>query len=330
MVLFTVCVWSKWRRGRFRVVLSFALIVSLLYGAVLSAVQIGKNENQGARSSLARIVSHVGPDDLILVDGSPGSSINQSEVKTPLLYTFDRPAVTIGLAGLEDPQYLAKLGSHYDDMFFLTSQSSAPPAGFEYVTSSRFKVMSYEWNHSFPHKLVVGRNYPLHLYRRMPGWVSIGVRVAFANGSSGVGWLRSGWSHPEAWGTWSLGHHAVMSIGPGRIPKSPDGLKLRVYAKILVNSKHPVQRVAVAVDGKRVANYVGKYPDGELKMDIPLSASVLKSQRPVTIAFSLPDAISPEAIGINGDGRHMAIGLLEAEFLPQSSSKTSNARSTSK
>ncbi|MGI0135270.1 MAG: hypothetical protein ACREBW_09975, partial [Candidatus Micrarchaeaceae archaeon] len=33
-VLFTVCIWSKWPRGRFRAVLSFALIISLFYGAV--------------------------------------------------------------------------------------------------------------------------------------------------------------------------------------------------------------------------------------------------------------------------------------------------------
>jgi hypothetical protein len=35
---------------------------------------------------------------------------------------------------------------------------------------------------------------------------------SLATDGSGVGWLTSGWSFPEAWGTWSVGADSVLSI----------------------------------------------------------------------------------------------------------------------
>lgn len=314
--LLTVCTWSILRRGGRRLAFSIVMVVSLLYGAVLSAAQIGKNENAGARAALARIAAQVGPSDLILLDDSPGSEINQSEIKTPLIYTFDRAVATVGPAGLDDQGYLAKLASVYDDVFFVTSRKAPPPAGFSYVASSRFKVMGYQHNHSFPHRLLVARNYALYLYRRAHGWTPLGQQVAFANGSTGVGWLLSGWSRPESWGTWSDGNQAVLSIDPRAMPQSASGLTLRLFAKILVNSTHPVQKVKVVVDGETVARYVGRFPATRLTMDIPIGSQLLHSPHPVKIAFSLPNATSPAAIGINRDGRQLAIGLVAAQLLP--------------
>lgn len=315
-ILLTVCVWGGLTQGKRRGVLSLVMVVSLLYGVTLSAAQIGKNENQGARAALARIVKHVGPSDLILVDGSPGSRINQSEVKTPLLYTFDRAAATIGPVGLCDPGYLAELGSSYDQVFLLTPNKNMHLNGFQYVTSSRFRVMQYQWNHSFPYKLIVGRDYPLYLLRRVSGVASACRQVVFASGGLGVGWLRSGWSGPEPWGTWSLGDRALLSVDPHAVSRFEDGAILRIHAKILVNLQHPVQRVIVTVNGKQAASYLGKYPANQLTMDIPITAADVRGRQPVSVVFDLPDATSPAAIGMGNDTRQLALGLVEAKVLP--------------
>lgn len=328
-MLFTVCVWASLRPGWRRTALSIVIILSLAYGAVLSFAQIGKSENAGARAALAHIAAAVGPSDLILLDYSSRSRLNQSEVKTPLMYTFDRMVATVGTADLTDPQYLTTLAKHYDQLFLLTSSRGAPPEGFDFVTSSRFKVMQYEWNHSFPHNLVVGRDYPLRLFRRSPGLAPLGHPIAFATGGVGVAWLQSGWSQPEAWGTWSIGNYAVMSIDPRNFSKFPSGVKLRLSARVLVSTKHPVQRVSVSVDGKTVGSYVSKYPTGEFSMDIPIVAAVIHPRRPVIIAFSLPDAKSPAAIGINRDGRQLAIGLVRAQLLPEEPINAQDAQDTS-
>lgn len=315
-ILLTVCIWGSLTQGKRRTALSLVMVVSLLYGVTLSVAQIGKNENQGARAALTRIVKHVGPSDLILVDGSPGSQINQSEIKTPLLYTFDRAAATIGPVGLCDPGYLAKLGSSYDQVFLLTSSKSMRPNGFESVASSPFRVMQYQWNHSFPHKLIVGRDYPLYLLRRVSDVASICRQVVFASGGLGVGWLRSGWSGNEAWGTWSLGDRALLSVDTHAVSRFKDGAILRIHAKILVNIQHPIQRVIVTVDGKQAASYLGKYPANQLTMDIPIAAVDVHGSQPVAVAFDLPDAISPAAIGMGSDTRQLALGMVEAEVLP--------------
>jgi len=120
-----------------------------------------------------------------------------------------------------------------------------------------------------------------------------------------------------------------MSIDPRNFSKFPSGVKLRLSARVLVSTKHPVQRVSVSVDGKTVGSYVSKYPTGEFSMDIPIVAAVIHPRRPVIIAFSLPDAKSPAAIGINRDGRQLAIGLVRAQLLPEEPINAQDAQDTS-
>lgn len=324
MVLVTVFVWSGLRKGRTKRALSCVMVVSLLYGATLSAQQVGKNENQGAYSSLAHIAAATSPSDLILLDRSTGSSVSWGEVGTSLIYTFDRTVVGVNQSDLEDSAYLQKLGSLRDRIFLLTSRPGPPSPGFRYVASSRFKVMQYQHNHSFPHKLVVGRNYPLNLYVRVPGSVpiAVGQNISFADGGAGVTWLKSSWSHPEAWGTWSLGKRAVLSIHPKRLPAGLGDLELRIQANVLVNTKHPSQHVVVRVDGKRVASYVGQYPARHLIMRIPISQEVLRRQQPILVTFLLPNAISPAAISSNRDARRLAIGLVSAKLVAETSASS--------
>lgn len=315
MVLLTVCVWSGLGKGWAKRLLSIVMVASLFYGAALSAAQIGKNENAGARASLARIVAPTGPSDLILLDRSPGTGVSWGEVGTSLMYTFGRTVVGVGPSDFDNAGYMAELSSLGAHTFLLMSGPGHPPPGYRYVASSQFRVMQFAWDHSFPHKLVVGRDYPLNLYERMPRLVPVGRNVTFAKGGVGVVWLQTGWSSPGTWGTWSLGKQAVLSIEPETLPPSSGGMDLRLHANILVDAKHPVQQVGVAVDGKDVGRYVGKFPAKQLTMDIPIPEAALHSRRPIIISFSLPDAVSPAAISTSRDTRPLAIGLLRGEIV---------------
>lgn len=321
-ILVVVCIWASMKRGRWRALFSGALTISLLYGCVLSAEQIGKNENAGAYASLARIARQVGSSDLVLIDRSPGSQVSWSEVGTSLRYTFGRAVAAVGDSDLGDPAYISRLGARFDETFLLTSLPNPPAPGFIYVASSRFKVMQFQHDHSFPYKLVVGRDYPLYLYRRVPQLAPVGDAVSFAEGGAGLVWLRSGWSHPEAWGTWSLGPRATISINPETLPKSENGEVLRLHANVFVNAQHPIQRVNVAVDGAGVGSYVARYPSSELTMNVTFSAARLEARRPITVSFALPDAISPSAAGQSSDARVLAIGLTSADIVPAAHRET--------
>jgi hypothetical protein len=290
-------------------------MLSLVYGGVLSAAQIGKNENEGAYATLADLVSHVSPSDLVLVDASPGSYINQSEIKTPLIYTFHLNAATVSASDIHDSSYMRYLYSRYDNVFLLTTNQGDVPDGFKPVTSRRFKAMTFQWNHSFPHKLVTARNYMLHLYEREIAWTPVDMEVGFGMNGRGVASLRSGWSQPESWGTWSLGSHAIMAVNPANLPRPSGGLELRIQARVLVEPQHPVQNVAVAVNGKHVATYAGKYPDNRLILVIPITGAELASNKAINIAFTLPDAISPAALHLSRDQRVLALGVESAQIV---------------
>ena len=314
-LLLVVCTWSTLRPGAARASVSLAIGLSAIYAAGLSTRQTGKDENDGAYSALARLTAKVDPSDLILLYAPPDSSVNQSEVKTPLLYTFHLNAVTVGSAALADPAYLAKLDALYDDVFLVTTRTHAPP-GFEREDSTRFAVKSFEWNHSFPHKLVTARNVVLNLYWLKHVLPPRGSVVGFASGGLGADWLRSGWSTPETWGVWSVGQQAVLSIEPRYLPESTGSLVLKLQVDTFVNAAHPMQRIGVTVDGRQVAEYTARYPHSQLEMQIPLGRHASGDSERVDVGFSLPDAVSPQSLGISNDARDLAIGLLDAQAVP--------------
>lgn len=310
-ILLVACMWGALPAGTGRRLLSIALVLSGVYATALSTAQIGKNENDGAYTALARIMAPVGPADLVLLRTTPGGGFNQSQVKMPLLYTFHREVVTVGRADLADAAYLAKLDSLYDDIFLLEPEGSAPP-GFKLVANTEFKVMQYRWTHSFPYRLQAGPDVVLNLFQMEHVRMPVGGVAGFSTGGIGVGWLGAGWSVPESWGIWSDGPSAVLRIDPRDLPDGDDALSLRVRANVFVTPQHPTQHVAVTVDGRMVGNYAVTYPQANLVMTIPLGHLHGGSSKRTEIGFALPDAVSPRSLGVSRDGRVLALGLIDA------------------
>ena len=93
-------------------------------------------------------------------------------------------------------------------------------------------------------------------------------------------------------------------------------LMLKLHTKAFVSAVHRTQRISVAVDGQQVAQYTARYPASQLTMQIPLGRLASDDAGPVKVVFSLPDAVSPQSLGISGDGRELALGLLDAQAVP--------------
>lgn len=314
MILFVVCFWGRMRANKWRSAISISLALSALYATSLSAAQIGKNENEGAYASLHRLVASVGPADVILLDPS---SVDPSVIKTPLLYTFDKQVATIKKSELLDSGYLATFDTLYQNVFLVASRARAPD-GFSRVVDVQFLVRDFQHGHSFPWRLSTRYDLPFALYRLEHVRLSLDDTVSFANGGAGVRWLGSGWSHPERWGTWSDGRRAVMSIETRDLPQTGNGLLMDVAANVYVNAKHPVQHVVVLVGGNVTGRYVVRYPSTLLSMRIPLGCSDERAQGGpggrIVVEFAFPDAISPNDIGLSGDTRILALGLVSARL----------------
>jgi hypothetical protein len=196
LILLVICEWDSMRPGILRRGMSFAVAFSAVYAGALSATQIGKSENDGAYAALSRLTSRVDPEDLILLNSSRQSAINQSELKTPLLYTFKRHVLTVGESALANEGYIEKLNSLYDDVY-LMSTGQSPPDGFVFVDSVRFKVWAFKPSHTFPHELIPIRNVVFYLYRLDDSRIPSGKELALARWH---GFLTHGWSVSEPWG----------------------------------------------------------------------------------------------------------------------------------
>lgn len=118
--------------------------------------------------------------------------------------------------------------------------------------------------------------------------------------------LTSGWSTPENWGTWSAGQQAQVDL---RVSPEARSIALEVMAFVL--PQHPAQRVIVSLNGEQVlSTRLVQHQDNHL--EIPISPAIrqhLADNDRLTIELQLPDAISPEQLGINDDSRVMALGL---------------------
>lgn len=314
-ILFVVCAWSGLRQSISRKLLTAGIVLSALYATGLSAAQIGKNENEGAYVSLARIMAPVGPSDLVLLYVQPNSPFVQDQIKLPLLYTFHRQTVTMSESDLKNAQYLTKLDSLYNNVFLLTEGGFAP-AGFGFVTSTQFDVKQYERNHTFPRKLSSSKDVVLNLYRMEHVRLPKGIPFGFATDNVGVGWLESGWGSPESWGTWSSGDRATLRIDSRDLPEVHGPLSLQLEADAFVAPSHAVQRITVTVNGEPAGQYVVRFPQRRVSMRIPLGQVDVESRQMLHIVFDLPDAASPRALGLSIDGRDLALGLISASIEP--------------
>lgn len=321
VLLFVVCAWAALPRGPGRTVLSAALAVTLVYSMTASAFQVGKNEDAHAYSSLARLLAPVGPNDVVLLD-TKEQPPDTSLVKTPLVYTFHHNVVTVGPAALSDSSYLARLNELYDDVF-LVSASPALQDGFEYVNGVRFDPQTYRHTHFFPRRLEPMVDTPLFLYRLAYPQVPAGEPLTFEPGQPWGSWLRTGWSAPEAWGVWSDAENAVLAIDPRQLATIPHAerdadatLRLTLHANVFVAPTHPTQRISVSVDGRPAGDYQVTYPTTAVTMVIALPRPRSGSRAMIEVRFGLPDAVSPHQVGVNGDPRQLALGLVDAVISP--------------
>lgn len=318
LMLLVVLAWAGMAVGWRKAAISWFLGVSLLYMVVASAGQLGKSENAGLYDSLKRIIAPVGANDLILVTSLQPGWPEVSQIKTPLLYTFGREVVNVSDSSLNDHAYTAALDARFDDVFLLSTAPFAPQ-GFELVNSERMEVWSFARSFLFPHELMLNAEKRLYLYRLVRSVLPLSHMQAFNTRGAWNAWLISGWSTPESWGTWSLGNHAELSLDPRELPATAGGIRLHFEANVLVAPKHSRQRIGITLNGAPVAQRDVAFPQSNLDFDVDLPEGVLSATGKLIIGFDLPDAASPQAIGIGSDGRLLALGLKSVTAAPLNS-----------
>lgn len=280
------------------------LVLGGAWSAVLSAGQLRANEQHGMAESYQRVASHVGVDDLLLLDVET-LSLPYQLIEMPFILRYDRHVARVSRANLGDLRYLNGIQKKFDSLYVL-SGDAAPPQGFQPVDAVHFREWVAEQGVSPPLRSTVRNQGRTYLFVRpvpamLPGdWTP----VAAAASSNLFG---NGWSVPEPWGMWSDGPEASIDV-PAVLLNHNQANILELAVRPFVTTSHPRQRVLVSVDGKTVSELQLETSD---TISISLGNTRQSAAEPLHVRFEFPDAVTPQAAGLNSaDGRRLAIGLM--------------------
>jgi len=130
-------------------------------------------------------------------------------------------------------------------------------------------------------------------------------RISFAAGTSLYPLRVSGFSLAEPTGRWTDGPTAAFRCTwPDPGARIPTRVSLEMTAFLAPAQGLSGQRVAISIDGGGTAEHVFRVGEDRHTLEIPLG------QNPgpdLTIRFSLPDAVSPNALGLSRDIRRLGV-----------------------
>ena len=140
-----------------------------------------------------------------------------------------------------------------------------------------------------------------------------GERMEFRSSAPSVSYLGEGWAQAETWGTWSLGQRGIISL-PFLDAKATS---LLIEARPLISPTHPTQKLSFSINGVPAGNITLSSNElGTFQIAIPREAmDACIRNKLLTLEFRFPNAASPKEMGINGDLRPLALGLVSITVL---------------
>lgn len=283
----------------YRTTAAATLVLGGTYCAALSVGQLRANEHHGMAQSYQQVVSHVGNEDLLLLD-TETLPLPYQLIEMPFLLRYDRHVARITQASLTDAHYLNDLQAGFDSLFLLSGKA-VPPEGFQPVDAVRFREWVAEQGNHPPLRSDLRFHGRTYLYTRpiaamLPGgWIPLAAS----------GLPMAGWSSPEAWGIWSDGYESHIDV-PVAVRGSQSSV-LELAMKPFVTATHPRQRTTISVDGKPLSELVLVAP---ATISIPLGDAQQSQTGPHRVRFNFPDAVTPRQAGmVSADTRRLAIGV---------------------
>lgn len=131
--------------------------------------------------------------------------------------------------------------------------------------------------------------------------------LAFGASDDGPLYLKSGWSRPEPWGTWSISTSARVVIPIA--DNLPNGrLAIEVVAQGFVSPQSALRVVRASVDGRTHATMTFTPENAVILTTMPVDAATL-SKRFIEIRFDVADPVSPAQLGLSPDRRSLGVGI---------------------
>ena len=158
-----------------------------------------------------------------------------------------------------------------------------------------------------PKDSLITKTYPTIKSNEVIGFGKDQIGTAFLIGIDQrqiKGW---GWGYPESWGVWSEGSKAKLVLPiPAGNPKT-----LTMDFRAFITAAHPEQLVEVFVNNTLNETTIFKHDQNNL---ITIDLSRYKNLDYIALELRLPNAKSPEELGIGDDIRPLGVGLVKVEF----------------
>ncbi len=136
-----------------------------------------------------------------------------------------------------------------------------------------------------------------------------GWTIRFNAGSGAEIYRVSGWSGAEPEFTWTEGTSAKLKLP---IPDHDAALMLRMKLGGLIHPRElPVQNVAVYANGQKIADWQVSEP-ADFAAPIPLELT--SNVEDLNIELRIPDAASPQSLGMSYDGRLLGVRCYSIEL----------------
>lgn len=120
------------------------------------------------------------------------------------------------------------------------------------------------------------------------------------------GLVGLGWSVPEWWGRWMLGHSATLNF---RLPDEPRrDLRIELSVVTIAPPAHPRQKLNIFANDRLVMQRTFEQ-GGSSDFPVVIPRSVIGSNRLVRLGFNSAYPVSPAALGMSGDRRELSIGV---------------------
>jgi len=130
-------------------------------------------------------------------------------------------------------------------------------------------------------------------------------RISFAAGASLYPLRVTGFSPAEPAGRWTDGPTATFRCTwPGPGAPVPTRVSLEMTAFLAPAQGLSGQRVAISIDGGATVEHVFRVGEDRHMLEIPLGPTPGPD---LTLRFSLPDAVSPSALGLSLDIRRLGV-----------------------
>lgn len=138
--------------------------------------------------------------------------------------------------------------------------------------------------------------------------IKLNQALSFAEGGTSSPYLGRAWPNQEPWGRWSEGNWADLELPMPDIKPQSIKLKLRAF----VSGALLQQKVEVWMNGTYQTTIIlSQFENNVIEVIIPKS---IQKDSLLWLDFYLPNAQSPNALGVGADRRRLGIGIEELEF----------------